>query len=71
MMDNYGTPQLTLERGEGAYVWDADGNRYLDLVAGIAVNALGHAHPAIVDAVTEQIAQARPHLEPLRQPSPR
>ena len=55
LMDNYGTPNLTLVRGEGAYVWDADGNRYLDLVTGIAVNALGHAHPAIVAAVTEQI----------------
>jgi acetylornithine aminotransferase len=54
-MDNYGTPELTLVRGEGAYVWDADGNRYLDLVAGIAVNALGHAHPAVVRAVTEQV----------------
>jgi acetylornithine aminotransferase len=55
LMDNYGTPALTLVRGEGAHVWDADGNRYLDLVGGIAVNALGHAHPAIVAAVTEQI----------------
>jgi acetylornithine aminotransferase len=55
LMDNYGTPALTLVRGEGAYVWDADGNRYLDLVGGIAVNALGHAHPAVVSAVTEQI----------------
>ncbi len=55
LMDNYGTPELTLVRGEGAYVWDADGNRYLDLVAGIAVNALGHAHPAVVRAVTEQV----------------
>ncbi|GAB1512308.1 acetylornithine transaminase [Actinophytocola sp. KF-1] len=55
LMDNYGTPALTLVRGEGAYVWDADGNRYLDLVGGIAVNALGHAHPAVVQAVTEQI----------------
>jgi acetylornithine/N-succinyldiaminopimelate aminotransferase len=55
LMDNYGTPGLTLVRGEGAYVWDADGNRYLDLVGGLAVNALGHAHPAIVQAVTEQI----------------
>ncbi|HEX5116089.1 MAG TPA: acetylornithine transaminase [Pseudonocardiaceae bacterium] len=54
-MDNYGTPGLTLVRGDGAWVWDADGNRYLDLVAGIAVNALGHAHPAVVSAVTEQI----------------
>jgi acetylornithine/N-succinyldiaminopimelate aminotransferase len=56
LMDNYGTPRLTLVRGEGAHVWDADGNRYLDLVGGIAVNALGHAHPAIVTAVTEQVA---------------
>jgi acetylornithine aminotransferase len=55
LMNNYGTPALTLVRGEGAYVWDADGKRYLDLVGGIAVNALGHAHPAIVTAVTEQI----------------
>ncbi len=55
LMDNYGTPALTLVRGEGAYVWDADGNRYVDLVGGIAVNALGHAHPAVVAAVTEQI----------------
>jgi acetylornithine/N-succinyldiaminopimelate aminotransferase len=55
LMDNYGTPALTLVRGEGAHVWDADGNRYLDLVGGIAVNALGHAHPAIVEAVTKQV----------------
>jgi acetylornithine aminotransferase len=55
-MDNYGTPKLALVRGEGAYVFDADGNRYLDLLGGIAVNALGHAHPAIVRAVTEQIS---------------
>jgi acetylornithine/N-succinyldiaminopimelate aminotransferase len=57
LMDNYGTPSLTLVRGEGAKVWDADGKEYLDLVGGIAVNALGHAHPAIVEAVTEQIKQ--------------
>ncbi|PRY42180.1 acetylornithine transaminase [Umezawaea tangerina] len=57
MMNNYGTPQITLERGEGAHVWDTDGKRYLDLVSGIAVNALGHAHPAIVAAVTAQIGK--------------
>ena len=57
LMDNYGTPQLALVRGEGAHVWDADGNRYLDLYTGIAVNALGHAHPAVVQAVTEQIGK--------------
>ncbi|MFL6145262.1 MAG: acetylornithine transaminase [Labedaea sp.] len=55
LMNNYGTPALSLVRGEGAYVWDADGNRYLDLVGGIAVNALGHAHPAVLAAVTKQI----------------
>ncbi len=55
MMVNYGTPPLALARGEGSRVWDADGNRYLDLIAGIAVSALGHAHPAIVDAVTAQV----------------
>jgi len=57
LMDNYGTPQLTLVRGDGAKVWDADGKEYVDLVGGIAVNALGHAHPAIVEAVTEQITR--------------
>jgi acetylornithine/N-succinyldiaminopimelate aminotransferase len=56
MMDNYGTPPLALVRGSGAEVWDADGRRYLDLVGGIAVNALGHAHPAVVEAVTQQIS---------------
>lgn len=56
MMDNYGTPPLTLVRGKGAEVWDADGHRYLDLLGGIAVNALGHAHPAVVEAVTRQIS---------------
>jgi len=57
LMDNYGTPGLTLVRGEGAKVWDADGTEYVDLVSGIAVNALGHAHPAVVRAVSEQIAK--------------
>ncbi|PPK60602.1 acetylornithine transaminase [Actinokineospora auranticolor] len=57
LMDNYGTPGIALVRGEGSYVWDADGKRYLDLVGGIATNALGHAHPAVVAAVTEQITK--------------
>jgi acetylornithine aminotransferase len=57
MMINYGTPPLALARGEGSRVWDVDGNRYLDLIAGIAVSALGHAHPAIVDAVTAQVGR--------------
>ncbi|WP_062072623.1 acetylornithine transaminase [Demequina sediminicola] len=54
LMGTYGTPMRMLERGEGSYVWDADGNRYLDLLGGIAVNALGHGHPAWVKALTEQ-----------------
>ncbi|MEU3500059.1 acetylornithine transaminase [Streptomyces hundungensis] len=56
MTDNYGTPKLSLVRGAGATVWDADGTAYADFVGGIAVNALGHAHPAVVAAVSEQIA---------------
>ncbi|MEU9403979.1 acetylornithine transaminase [Streptomyces sp. NPDC048242] len=56
LMNNYGTPRLPLVRGEGTAVWDADGKRYLDFVGGIAVNALGHAHPAVVAAVSTQIA---------------
>ncbi|GHH20685.1 acetylornithine transaminase [Streptomyces lanatus] len=56
LMNNYGTPRIPLVRGEGMKVWDADGRQYLDFVGGIATNALGHAHPAIVDAVSRQIA---------------
>lgn len=50
----FGSPQLDLVRGEGSFVWDAAGKKYLDLLAGIAVNALGHCHPAWVNAITEQ-----------------
>lgn len=57
MMANYGTPAVALVRGRGSRVWDADGAEYLDLVAGIAVNTLGHAHPAIIDAVSDQVAR--------------
>ncbi|MGY0071835.1 acetylornithine transaminase (plasmid) [Streptomyces sp. QTS137] len=56
MMDNFGTPRLPLVRGRGVRVWDAEGNEYLDFVGGIAVNSLGHAHPALVRAVSEQVA---------------
>ncbi|MDX3746026.1 acetylornithine transaminase [Streptomyces sp. AK08-02] len=56
LMNNYGTPRLPLVRGAGSTVWDADGKAYTDFVGGIAVNALGHAHPAIVEAVSTQIA---------------
>lgn len=56
LMNNYGTPRLPLVRGAGARLWDADGKEYVDFVGGIAVNALGHAHPAVVEAVSKQIA---------------
>ncbi|HHU08873.1 MAG TPA: acetylornithine transaminase [Intrasporangiaceae bacterium] len=53
----FGVPQLVLARGDGCYVWDSDGNRYLDLLGGIAVNTLGHNHPAIVAAVSKQASE--------------
>ncbi|MEU2389989.1 acetylornithine transaminase [Streptomyces sp. NPDC007369] len=56
LTNNYGTPAVALVRGQGAQVWDADGRQYTDFVGGIAVNALGHAHPAIVAAVTAQVS---------------
>ncbi|MBW8797212.1 MAG: acetylornithine transaminase [Streptomyces sp.] len=56
LMNNYGTPRLPLVRGEGVKVWDAEDRPYYDFVGGIATNALGHAHPAIVEAVGKQIA---------------
>lgn len=55
VMDTFGLPQRVLVRGEGAYVWDADGKRYLDLLAGIAVNSLGHAHPTLTAAISAQL----------------
>jgi acetylornithine aminotransferase len=56
LMGNYGTPSVVLARGEGATVWDVDGKEYVDLFAGLAVNVLGHAHPAIRAAVDRQLA---------------
>ncbi len=56
VMPTYATPSLTLVRGEGAHVWDADGNEYIDFVSGLATNALGHAHPALVEAIVSQLA---------------
>lgn len=56
LMNTFGPPKLVLTRGEGARVWDADGREYLDLLGGIAVNALGHGHPSLVGAVTDQLS---------------
>ena len=56
VMNTFGTPGRVLVRGQGVHIWDADGKEYTDLLAGIAVNCLGHAHPAIVEAVTTQLS---------------
>ncbi|MEU8378948.1 acetylornithine transaminase [Streptosporangium sp. NPDC048865] len=55
-MPNYGVPPVALARGEGSRVWDVDGREYLDMIGGIAVSSLGHAHPALVEAVSRQVA---------------
>jgi len=56
MMGSLASPLAMLVRGQGAHVWDSEGTRYLDFLAGIAVNALGHAHPVLVEAVSTQVA---------------
>ncbi len=56
LLQNYARYPLVLERGEGPWIWDVDGNRYLDFIAGIGVNALGHAHPRILKVIAEQSA---------------
>jgi len=58
MVQVFGQPQLVLASGHGCWVTDVDGKRYLDLLSGIAVNALGHGHPALVQAVAKQAEQA-------------
>lgn len=57
IMLTYGIPPVALARGSGCTVWDVDGNSYLDLIAGIAVSSLGHGHPALVAAVSEQVGR--------------
>lgn len=56
LMNTFGTPKRVFVRGEGVHVWDADGRRYQDLLSGLAVTALGHAHPAVLAAVTSQLS---------------
>jgi acetylornithine/N-succinyldiaminopimelate aminotransferase len=56
VMNTFGPPSRVFVRGEGAYLWDVDGKRYLDLLAGIAVNALGHAHPQVLGAISAQLS---------------
>ena len=57
LMPNYGVPPVAISRGSGCRVWDPEGREYLDLIAGIAVSSLGYAHPALIEAVTRQVAQ--------------
>lgn len=64
LFQNYGRMDISFTHGKGAYLYDSDGKEYLDLVAGIAVNALGYAHPKWVKAVSEQIAK-QSHLSNL------
>ncbi|HAM43475.1 MAG TPA: acetylornithine transaminase [Propionibacteriaceae bacterium] len=56
VMNTFGPPSRVFVRGEGAYLWDVDGKRFLDLLAGIAVNALGHAHPQVLGAISAQLS---------------
>ncbi|MFC4243142.1 acetylornithine transaminase [Gryllotalpicola reticulitermitis] len=58
LVSTFATPSLLLHHGQGAWVWDTDGNKYLDFVGGIAVNSLGHAHPVLIEAVTRQVSLA-------------
>ena len=70
LMNTFGPPKRVLVRGEGAYLWDADGRRYLDLFAGIAVNALGHAHPLDRPGRHRSADHARPRLATSSPPPP-
>ncbi|MES2606980.1 MAG: aminotransferase class III-fold pyridoxal phosphate-dependent enzyme, partial [Pseudomonadota bacterium] len=56
LMANYGRQNIAFVRGEGCYLFDTDGKRYLDTLAGVAVNALGHSHPGFIAAVQQQVA---------------
>ena len=69
VMNTFGAPKRVFVRGEACYLWDAEGRRYLDLLSGLAVNALGHAHPTVLSAVTGQIATLG-HVQFLRHSGP-
>ncbi|MSO27586.1 MAG: acetylornithine transaminase [Candidatus Nanopelagicales bacterium] len=56
LMNNYGTPPVLIARGAGSRVWDETGKDYIDMIAGIAVNAVGHAHPEVVEAISKQLS---------------
>ena len=62
IINTYGDRSLAFIKGEGPYLWDADGKKYLDFLGGLAVNGLGHCHPKVVAAIREQGRQPAPHL---------
>ena len=68
LLPNYNRADIAFDRGEGPYLFDAKGERYLDFGSGVAVSALGHAHPHLVAALQEQAAQALAHLQSLPDP---
>ncbi|MYI95036.1 aminotransferase class III-fold pyridoxal phosphate-dependent enzyme, partial [Candidatus Poribacteria bacterium] len=57
IINTYGDRSLAFIKGEGPYLWDADGKKYLDFLGGLAVNGLGHAHPKVVAAIREQAGE--------------
>ena len=57
LMNTYARQPVAFARGEGVWLWDENGKKYLDALAGIAVNTLGHAHPALVKTITEQASR--------------
>ena len=57
VMKTYGRLPVALSHGQGCWLWDTEGNKYLDGLGGIAVNTLGHAHPKLVPALTDQIGK--------------
>ena len=69
VLPTYSRAPLSFVSGQGSWLIEADGRRFLDLGAGIAVNALGHAHPALVEALTAAGGYALAHLEPLSDPA--
>ncbi|HEX9450738.1 MAG TPA: aminotransferase class III-fold pyridoxal phosphate-dependent enzyme, partial [Burkholderiales bacterium] len=58
VMTTYGRQTIAFSRGEGSWLWDLEGRRYLDCVSGVAVNGVGHAHPRLVAAISAQAARA-------------
>ena len=64
VMNTYNRLPVAFERGEGVWLWDVDGHQYLDALAGIAVNGLGHAHPRLVQAIAQQAGSSTWHRHP-------